>query len=376
MKTKTRLIVAIALILGLSISTGVLVATTDTVAASTGPETTSSSAVEATNADSLGEYAEGVIEIVLGDTISVSGGGATVEGATVNITAAGVYSIKGTLVDGCIDVDAKGKVYLEFDGVDITSTSGPALTVTDAKKVTITLVDGTTNYLTDTANGSADDAALFTNDTLIINGSGTLVVTGNNNEGISSDDDVIINSGTVKVTALDDGINAHDDVTVNDGEVTIIAGGDGIDSNGTVNINGGSVVSYGGSAAGDGGMDAIGAFTISGGTLIAGGNSVAVPGSDSTQCSIYVPMGSAQAAGTTVRVERDGQDVITLTLDAECQNLLISSSRLAVGSAYQVYVGDMATPVSVTAAATPEGAGAMGAPAAGDAALSVTVGRR
>ena len=82
-----------------------------------------------------------MVDIELGATTVVNGEGASVEGDTVLITAAGVYHVSGTLTDGCIEVDAKGKVYLEFDGVDITSSSGPAVLVTDAKKVVISLVD-------------------------------------------------------------------------------------------------------------------------------------------------------------------------------------------------------------------------------------------
>ena len=268
----------------------------------------------------------------------------------MHITAAGVYSISGTLTDGCIDVDAKGKVYLEFDGVDITSSSGPALIITDAKKVTLTLVDGTTNYLTDAAADNEYDAALFTNDTLIINGAGTLVVTGNNNEGISSDDDIIINAGTVEVTAVDDGLNAHDDITITGGDVYIHAGGDGLDSNGTINISGGALISLGSTAGGDGGLDAVGALTITGGFVVAGGNSIVAPGSDSSQASVFVGTGATQAAGTAVTLTRDGEEILVVTPDKEFQNLLISSSRLIADATYQAYVGSSVAAVTVTAA--------------------------
>ncbi len=328
--------------------------------------------------DVLGDYAEGVVEIVLGETITVSDAGASVDGTTVNITAAGVYSISGTLADGQINVDAKGKVYLEFKGVDITSSSGPALNIIDAKKVTLTLVEGTTNYLADAKNAGESDAVLFTNDTLVINGSGELVVTGNNLEGISSDDDLIIDSGTIRVTAADDGLSAHDDITVNDGSVFITAGGDGIDSNGTVNINGGTVVSFGSTAGGDGGLDAIGAFTITGGTLIAGGESVAAPSDDSTQPSVYVTSASVQAAGTIVHIEKDGEEVLTFAAPKEFTNVLFSSGDLTNDTTYDVSIGgsstvtpvdgfcadgayapsEVGTTVSVTAATAPAGAGA------------------
>ncbi|SHH70851.1 carbohydrate-binding domain-containing protein [Clostridium grantii] len=50
------------------------------------------------------------------------------------------------------------------------------------------------------------EAAILTNDTLVIQGEGILMVIGNNNEGISSDDDIIINSGIIKITAKDERI--------------------------------------------------------------------------------------------------------------------------------------------------------------------------
>jgi len=366
MKRRTRLTIALALLLSLTSIAGVLIAITNDAAAATGETTVSSVSAGVLAAEEA--YAEGVIDIVLGETITVSGKGATVDGTTVRITAAGVYSISGTLGDGRIDVDATGKVYLEFDGMDLTNTSGPALLITDAKKVTITLVDGTTNYLIDGKSDAENDAALFTNDTLVINGGGTLVITGNSNEGISSDDDIIINSGTVWVTAVDDALNAHDDITINGGEVYLVAAGDGLDSNGTVHVNGGSLISFGSTAGGDGGLDAIDAFVITGGTVIAGGNTVAAPDADSTQCSLYVATGSTQAPGTVLTVTRDGEEVLSYTPDQEYQNVLVSSPGLIAGATYEVYVGADTTPVLAVAALTPAGAGMAGGPNAGNAA--------
>ncbi len=390
MKRSIVLLAALALGIGVAGCSAAQAADDVDVLASQALAVTVSDAESSDDAESLnalGDYAEGVVEIVLGETTIVSGEGASVDGTTVNITAAGVYSISGTLGDGQINVDAKGKVYLEFNGVDITSSSGPALNIIDAKKVTLTLSEGTTNHLADVKNSGKADAVLFTNDTLVINGAGELVVTGNNLEGISSDDDLIINSGTVRVTAADDGLNAHDDITVNDGYVFITAGGDGVDSNGTVNINGGTVVSFGSTAGGDGGLDAIGAFTITGGTLIAGGNSVAAPSSDSAQPSVYAISASVQAAGTIIHIEKAGDEILTFAAPKEFQNVLFSSGDLTKDASYQVSVGGSSTgtsvdgfytdgsyeadqpgvTVSVTAATTPAGAGAPPDGAAGAA---------
>ena len=357
MKKTTKLLIGLFLLVGLTALSAVLGVTTHDVAAAAAESTTSSLAATGGSSGTVGEYAEGVIDIVLGDTTTVSGAGATVDGSTVKITAAGVYSLSGTLSGGRIEVDAKGKVYLEFHGIDVTSGSGPALLIKDAKKVTITLVDGTTNYLADGAGDDEYDAALFTNDTLVINGSGSLVVTGNDNEGISSDDDLIINSGTITVTAVDDGLNAHDDITITDGDVYILAGGDALDSNGTINLIGGTLFARGSAAVGDGGLDAVGALTITGGTVVASGNSIAAPSSDSTQVSLFVNTGATQAAGTAISVTRDGEEILTFTLDSQMQSFLVSSSRLIAGATYDVYVDTVAGVFTVTAALTPEGAG-------------------
>jgi endonuclease YncB( thermonuclease family) len=330
MKKKTNgRSMALALILMLAVLAGVLVVATRDEASAAARQT-SAPASGAAFSESEVQYAEGVVDIVLGDTITVSGEGATVEGTTVSIGAAGVYCLSGTLADGQIVVDAKGKVYLEFNGVDVTSSSGPALLITDAKKATLTLVEGTSNSLTDSAGTSEYDAALYTNDTLIINGRGSLAVTGNSNEGISSDDDIIVNAGTVVVTAVDDGLNAHDDITITGGDVYVRAGGDGLDSNGTINITGG--------------------------TVIASGNSIAAPSHKSTQASVYVSTGSTQAAGTSFSIVLDGEEIVAFTPDMAYQNLFVSSDDLLADMAYDVYVGSSSVPISAIAAIVPAGA--------------------
>lgn len=368
MKRTNRLLIAVggvvtiaALVFALAASTyGTASAANGDVSTSTtpgGPE----SGVEAEYAS---DYAEGVVDIVLGDVIEVDGYGAVVDGSTVTITAAGVYSISGTLTGGRLVVDAKGKVYLEFHGVDITSSSGPALLIADAKKVTLTLVEGTSNFLADSAGDSEYDAALYTNDTLIINGKGSLTVLGNSNEGISSDDDIIVNSGTIRIVSVDDGLNAHDDISVTGGSVYIVAGGDGLDSNGTINVAGGTLIALGSNAAGDGGLDAAGAVTITGGTVVASGNSIAMPCAESSQPSIYVTTGSIEAAGTTIAITRDGDQILALTPETAYRNVLVSSDDLAADTAYEVYIGSSDMPITAVAAVTPAGPDPIGAAAA------------
>ena len=119
----------------------------------------------------------------------------------------------------------------------------------EQKKDTVTAIDGTDvsqqkkRYKMDGAFYSFVSMAIGTDDD---DNPGTLNITSTNYEGLCSDMHLTIESGKVKVTATDDGINAgEDDVsvfTMDGGSLTVISSkGDGIDSNGWVVVNAGSL---------------------------------------------------------------------------------------------------------------------------------------
>lgn len=193
--------------------------------------------------------------------VSVTDG--TVADSTVTITAAGVYRLSGSLA-GQVVVDAPDDalVVLVLDGVDISSTTTAAISVLNADDLAVHLVEGTTNKLSDTSKYTDDadvNAALFSEEDLTISGTGTLEVTGNGNDGITSEDDLVILSGTITVTAVDDGIRGKDSLTVEGGTINVTAGGDGMkadnddeDTRGYMNLAGGTITV----SAGDDGLDA------------------------------------------------------------------------------------------------------------------------
>jgi len=231
-----------------------------------------------------------------GDAIVVSGSGVTVEGTVATITAAGNYTISGTLNDGQILVDTEDEatVQLTLNGVDITSTTSAPLAVLSAEETVITLADGSANTLTDAAiyvfpDPEADEpnAALFSNDDLTIGGGGSLTVAGNYNDAISTDDSLTISGGTIAVSAVDDGLRGKDALVITGGDITVVAGGDGLKSDneddttlGTIAISGGQ---FDITAAGDG-IAAETAVTITGGdfTLVTGGGSGATLADDAS----------------------------------------------------------------------------------------------
>ncbi len=175
-----------------------------------------------------------------GDRISVDGSGVMVNGVSATISAAGTYSISGTLDDGQVLVNAldEGVIRLILNGVDITSSSSAPIYVINAEKVVITLADGTTNTITDgnsyiLADPASNEpsAAVFSNDDLTINGDGTLTVNANYNHGIQSKDDLKITGGNIKVNAINDALKGRNYVALKNGNITVVSGGDGIQSN-------------------------------------------------------------------------------------------------------------------------------------------------
>ncbi len=228
-----------------------------------------------------------------GDSITVEGTGATVDGSVVTITSAGKYSISGALNDGQIIVDTQDEetVYLVLDGVELTSSASAPIYVSNAEKTVISLADGTENYVTDgtsyvfeDAESDEPNAAVFSKDDLTINGGGSLVVNANYNNGIVSKDDLKITGGNITVNAVNDGIKGRDSVAVLDGIITINAGGDGLQSNNDEDAEKGYLFVEGGTLSITAGLDGIQAETslmVSGGeiTIITGGGSVSSGGS-------------------------------------------------------------------------------------------------
>ncbi|MBF9128522.1 carbohydrate-binding domain-containing protein [Plantactinospora sp. S1510] len=210
-----------------------------------------------------------------GSSASASGSNVTVSGSAVTITAPGSYEIRGTLNNGYVAVDtaATGTVELILAGASITNTTSSPLYVLNAGAVTVTLAAGTSNSLTDattyTSTGEPD-SALFSAADLTIAGTGSLTVRANAADGIVSKDDLVIQSGTITVTAVDDAIRGKDSLTINGGTINVTSsGGDGIKSNeteagkGVLTITNGTITA----SVADDAIKGENVLNISGGTI-------------------------------------------------------------------------------------------------------------
>jgi hypothetical protein len=163
----------------------------------------------------------------------------SVDGTTATITAAGTYTITGTLDDGqiVVNVAAGGLVHITLNGVDISNSTNAPFFVMNAESVEIVLADQTENFLYDADTYVYEDpeqdepnACLFSKDTMLISGTGMLTVYGNYNDAIASKDELVIASGTITAIAVDDGIRGKDYLLIQDGNITVVSGGDGLKS--------------------------------------------------------------------------------------------------------------------------------------------------
>ena len=235
-------------------------------------------------------------------TNAASGVTVSQSGANVVITSTieGVeYVLSGTTTAGSLKIYSDYKFKLNFNGVDITSTSGPAINIQSHKRVFAVLTEGTVNKLTDSSSypTSTEDqkGCLFSEGQLIFSGSGSLTVSGKYKHAVCSDDyilirqgvqltvaaaatdgihtneAILIEGGTVQVTSTDEGINCDEGaVVINDGMVTVTtkaASAKGIKGYGNVTINGGTinVTAKGGDSSE--GIESKSVLSINGGTV-------------------------------------------------------------------------------------------------------------
>lgn len=176
--------------------------------------------------------------IDFGDTITISGQGAWIDGNCVKISGGGVYTVTGTIDDGMIYVDGDETVKLVLNNASITNKSGCAV-FSSGKKLIIESAEGTENFLTDSESYSYSedfeskedkepDSAVYSKNTVILTGKGVLNVKGNFKNGITGNDELIIKEANINVEAENNGIKGKDSLTAENSDIKVISRGDSI----------------------------------------------------------------------------------------------------------------------------------------------------
>lgn len=197
---------------------------------------------------------------------------------------------------------------------------------------------------------SSDDDGMHADDTLTIR-KGSVQIK-QSYEGLEANT-IQIKGGEIQVKASDDGINAAGNLgnpllTIDGGTIYVDADGDGVDSNQDIVMNDGTLIVMGPESGGNGALDYDGSFAMNGGTLVAVGSSdmAMAPSASSTQPSLMISTDSTQNAETILYVQdEDGKTVLGVSSVKAWQNVVISTGSLSKGSTYDVYVGGSASSV-------------------------------
>ncbi len=232
-----------------------------------------------------GDYTPaGETVITLGDDITVEGDGASVDGRTVTITAAGTYLVSGTLAGGQIVVNTadKGTLTLIFNGASLSSSTGPAVYIQKAKNVVLQSAADSVNIFSDGSDYVVPDeeqvegetypnACIYATADLWLAGEGEMHIHGNADKGINTKDTLCVVSGSVTVDAVGVGMRGNDGFGMEGGTVTVRAGGDGIKTANTEKEGKGGMAISGGTiyvtAQGDA-LSAATDLTVTDGTLV------------------------------------------------------------------------------------------------------------
>ncbi len=184
------------------------------------------------------------------------------------------YVLSGSTTNGSFKIYSSSKFGLVLNGVSIQSMKGAAINIQSGKKVSVTLVDETANRLVDAGTytmitGEDMKAALFSEGGLVFNGAGSLIVYGNHKHAICSDDNILINSGTITINnAVKDGFHCNEYFQMDGGSIIVTdVKSDGVEcEEGYMTINGGTI-KINNSGQGGKGLKSAGNMVLAGGNI-------------------------------------------------------------------------------------------------------------
>ena len=218
---------------------------TEAVATNTSAKTTASYSEEDLNTS----YSDSDTKIELSSgNAKITGEGASYTDGNIVITKAGTYVFSGDFNGQIItEVGDEDLVHIVFNGVNITNTTSSVINAATGRKIVLTLVDGTTNTITDGttynyAEGEDEpDATLFVKQDLTINGNGTLNISSNYATALKAKDNLIILGGKLNIESVGKAIKGTDSVTIENADITINVEDDGITTDGALVINSGTI---------------------------------------------------------------------------------------------------------------------------------------
>ncbi len=286
-----------------------------------------------------------------GESATVEGDYAEVNGGVITISHSGEFWIDGTLEDGQINVNIADEVAdaetvkLFLNGANITGKTAPAIVVTNAENTSVNIVDGTENTITDGDTAYAGDwlgaAVIEAKDDITFKGgelgTGVLTITANTQDALVCNNDIKFTSGTVNINTLNDvdktnAVNGKTSVTVKETAIlNIEAEGDGLKSSkGDVAVEGGTVKIKAGNDA----VQAETTIDISGGTVLGGGDRglTATVGVNITGGTVVVTATDNQTDSALMTGTTQGTMLLNCVASAETDGCWKKANALTVGN--------------------------------------------
>lgn len=245
----------------------------------------------------------------------------------------------------------------------------------------MTVVDGVV------AEISSGDDGIHSDDTIVISGGDLKVI--RSIEGLEAMK-INVDGGNISITSVDDGINAaggdEDDMppgftkeelltvveetsnhfmSFTGGTVEVDAQGDGLDSNGATFVTGGTIIVHGPTGFDNGALDYTSSGRIEGGVVLAAGSNGMAQNFDiaSSQVSVNVGLEETIPAGSTITlVDAQGNVLIEHTMNKEFGSVVVSCPEMKVGETYTLTTGDVVTEFEVTDTIMSVGVGGMFGP--------------
>ncbi len=157
-----------------------------------------------------------IIDITLGLNSTSTDDSVKISNNNIYLNKGGIYNISGILNNGTIYIDTNDEVTLNLNNVTITNQENGVIDNRKSKKVIINLREDSNNILSDGKNSTA---AIKSVGDLFIEGSGKLLVYANKNNGINTNGNLVINGGTIYITAKNDAFNVLKELLINSGFV-------------------------------------------------------------------------------------------------------------------------------------------------------------
>ena len=240
---------------------------------------------------------------------------------TAITTGTGEYDSDEQDVSGCAGVKADSVFVMNGGALYCKSTGAGGKGISADQ--TLTVNDGTIKVVTTGKQyvyGSLDASpkGIKSKGAMSLNGGVVMVrcTGGEGAEGIESKSTLDIAGGTIMAYCYDDAINSAKAMTISGGSVFAMGtNNDGIDSNSTLTITGGLVVACGTTQPEDGFDCDENTFTITGGTVIGIGGGTSTPTASTTTQPVAIFGGSSVSSGQYIAVaDTDGNSIFAFSV--------------------------------------------------------------